>query len=135
MSPDIVDAATRSRMMAGIRSSGTSPEREVRSFLHRMGLRFGRNRGLPGSPDIVMPGRGIVVFVHGCFWHRHANCKFAYLPKSNIDAWSRKFAQNMKRDKRVARSLRMLGWRVLTIWGCQLDDRHLQALYRKIDLS
>src|SRR5690349_16298349 len=101
--PDIVDAATRSRMMSGIRGINTGPERLVRSFLHRAGLRFRLHaRNLPGKPDIVLPKHHTVVLVHGCFWHRHRNCRYAYTPKSRLDFWQRKFESNVARDSRNA---------------------------------
>jgi len=132
MCADIVGVAKRSQMMSGIRSTGTALERAVRSFLHRNGFRFGKSAGLPGRPDVVLPKFGAVVFVHGCYWHRHKGCRFAYTPKSNIASWNAKFDKNIARDRRVARELRSLGWRVLTIWGCQLSEARLHSLARRI---
>lgn len=122
MSPDIVTPAVRSRMMAGIRGKDTRPEIYVRSRLHRAGLRFRlHSRDLPGRPDIVLPRHHAVVFVHGCFWHRHAGCKRAYTPKSNAEFWHSKFEANVRRDARNADQLRAEGWRVFTVWECSLD--------------
>jgi DNA mismatch endonuclease (patch repair protein) len=130
---DIVDRATRSRMMSGIRGKNTSPERIVRSFLHRAGLRFSLHRpDLPGHPDVVLPHWNTVIFVHGCFWHRHAGCRFASTPETNRAFWNRKFAANVDRDRRNSTALRRAGWRVLTVWECQLGDRRLEALLRRI---
>jgi DNA mismatch endonuclease (patch repair protein) len=133
---DIVDAATRSRMMSGIRNANTTPERCVRTFLHHAGLRFRLHvRNLPGTPDIVLPKYRTVVFVHGCFWHRHTDCQYAYTPKSRLDFWQRKFASNVERDSRNASRLRDSGWRVLTIWECQLRAPELNALVANIKKS
>lgn len=117
---DIVDRATRSRMMAGIRGANTKPERIVRGFLHRAGLRFRLHvRDLPGRPDIVLKKHRAVVEVRGCFWHRHPGCRFATTPASNAVFWQTKFAENVARDRRNERALRKAGWRVLVIWECQ----------------
>lgn len=126
---DIVDPATRSRMMAGIRSGETYPEKLVRSFLFKRGFRFRKNvKGLPGTPDIVLAKYASVVFVHGCFWHRHPRCKYATSPKTNIKFWEKKLNANCKRDQLNKKRLRALGWRVITIWECQLDESHLERL-------
>lgn len=110
----------RSWNMSRIRSENTKPERLVRSLLHRMGYRFRLHRkDLPGRPDIVLPGRRAVVLVHGCYWHRHPGCRFAYTPKSNLDFWKAKFAENVKRDQRQYDALCNLGWRVITVWECE----------------
>jgi DNA mismatch endonuclease (patch repair protein) len=77
--------------------------------------------GLPGKPDIVLPRRRVAIFVHGCFWHRHRGCRYAYRPKSNRGFWKRKFEANMTRDREVARALRKLGWRILIVWECQIE--------------
>ena len=120
---DIVDRATRSRMMSNIRGANTKPEIRVRRFLHRLGLRFRLHpKDLPGRPDLVFPKYRTVLFVHGCFWHRHRGCRFAYVPKSNLPFWNRKFDENVVRDLKKARDLRRLGWRVLTVWECTVSD-------------
>jgi DNA mismatch endonuclease, patch repair protein len=129
---DIVDKATRSRMMSGIRGKNTKPELVVRSFLHRAGLRFRLHAKLPGKPDIVFPKYQTVVFVHGCFWHRHKGCRYTTTPASNTQFWLEKFNTNVQRDVRVKKKLRRLGWRVKTIWACQLHDRSLRALEKRI---
>lgn len=114
----------RSWNMSRIRSSDTAPERIVRSALHRLGFRFRKASGLllPGKPDVVLPHRRTVVFVHGCFWHRHPGCKYAYSPKSRVDFWMKKFHQNILRDAVVATDLRNKGWRVVTVWECETRD-------------
>jgi DNA mismatch endonuclease (patch repair protein) len=118
---DVVDAATRSRMMSGIRGRNTTPELVVRSALHRAGLRYRlHRRDLPGSPDIVLPRFRTVVFVHGCFWHRHASCRYCTMPKTNANFWKQKFENNVVRDARQKRALRLDGWRVLTVWECDV---------------
>lgn len=129
---DVVDRATRSRMMSGIRGKDTKPERVVRSFLHRVGLRFRLHADLPGKPDLVFPRYSTVVLVHGCFWHRHENCRYATTPASNAEFWAKKFAANASRDERVKRQLEGLGWRVLVIWSCELDEHRLAKLANTI---
>jgi len=130
---DIVDRATRSRMMSGIRGADTTPERLVRSYLHRAGLRFRLHaRDLPGSPDVLLPRWRTAVFVHGCYWHRHRGCRFATTPSTNRAFWRRKFAANEARDRRNVRRLRALGWRVITVWECRTDDRTLERVVRRI---
>jgi|SRR3989338_1397636 len=120
---DIVDAQTRSRMMAGIRGKDTKPELLVRCFLHSRGFRYRlHDKKLPGSPDIVLAKYHLAIFVHGCFWHRHKGCKFATIPEQNRDSWLLKFKQNTERDERQVRQIISLGWRVLVIWECALKS-------------
>jgi DNA mismatch endonuclease, patch repair protein len=121
----------RSAMMAQIGQRNTAPEIAVRRILHRLGLRFRlHRRDLPGTPDIVLPGRKIALLVHGCFWHRHAGCRFAYTPKSRVDFWKAKFDRNVARDHDVQQALTDLGWRVHVLWEC--DTRDLAALERRL---
>lgn len=118
---DTLSPSARSALMSRIRGKDTKPEILVRSLLHRMGLRFRlHRRDLPGSPDIVLPRHGAVVFVHGCFWHRHPRCKGATTPKWRVKFWRDKFAGNVERDKRNRRDLRRLGWKVLVVWECEM---------------
>ncbi len=118
---DTLTSTQRSEMMSRIRGSDTGPERQVRSILHRMGYRFTLdNRDMPGRPDIVLPRYDLAIFVHGCFWHRHAGCRYTYAPKTRKAFWEAKFQANVARDKRVVSSLRRDGWRVWTVWECQL---------------
>lgn len=131
---DIVDAATRSRMMAGIRGKDTKPELLVRSYLHRNGLRYRLHvKDLPGKPDIVLPKYRTVVFVHGCFWHQHPGCKYAVMPENNKAFWRNKLEGNAMRDKKNIALLRKSGWKCHTIWECQVkSEKRLAGLVRKI---
>lgn len=116
---DIVTPAKRSQMMSGIRGKNTKPELVVRSIAHRLGLRFRLHRAeLPGRPDLVFPKHRTVVFVHGCFWHRHS-CGLAAVPKTRSAFWLEKFSANVRRDRLSKAALENLGWRVLEIWECE----------------
>lgn len=119
--------------MSAIRGRNTCPEMAVRRYLYARGLRY-RIHGaeLPGRPDIVFRRLRTVVFVHGCFWHRHAGCRFSRLPKSNCLFWKTKLEGNQRRDRRAVARLRRAGWRVFTIWECDLEMRSLESLYRRI---
>lgn len=109
--------------MAGIKAKNTKPEMVVRKAIHAMGYRFRlHRRDLPGTPDIVLPRLRKVVLVHGCFWHRHAGCKYAYMPKSNVIFWLDKFDANVRRDRAAVEALKSLRWDVLTIWECETRD-------------
>lgn len=120
---DVVDAATRSKMMAGIRGKDTRPEMILRRGLHARGFRFRlHDRRLPGSPDLVFPGRRAAVFVHGCFWHGHA-CPLFRLPATRQEFWREKIEGNAARDKAAEAALLADGWRVLSIWECALKGR------------
>lgn len=125
------DASTSTRMTA-VRSQNTSPERCVRRWLSEMGLRYRLNRSdLPGKPDIVLAKRKKAIFVHGCFWHRHRGCKRATTPARNVALWHEKFAGNVRRDRRNVNALRRVGWSVLVLWECQLENgRALNRLRR-----
>lgn len=125
---DIVDKATRSQMMSGIRGKNTKLELLVRSHLHRKGLRFRLHAKLPGKPDLVFPKYRTALFVHGCFWHRHPNCQYTTTPKSNAEFWQTKFASNVERDALVQEKLTAKGWHVLVVWGCQTNTGDLDAL-------
>ena len=115
-----MDAQQRHRMMARIRSKDTGPEIAVRRALHASGLRFRlHRRDLPGTPDIVLPGRRLVIFVHGCFWHQHGCCQYRQ-PRTKRKFWEPKLARNKARDADVRSMLHRLGWRTLTVWECQL---------------
>ena len=128
---DIVNSKRRSAIMACIGGRDTAPELAVRRIAHRMGLRFRLHcKDLPGRPDLVFPKHRLVVFVHGCFWHRHEECKYAYTPKSRIEFWAKKFASNVARDARQEAALKALGWRVLVIWECETKDE--VAVERKL---
>ncbi|QGZ60929.1 very short patch repair endonuclease [Paraburkholderia acidisoli] len=117
---DVVDSATRSRMMSGIRGRNTKPEILIRSLLHRRGFRFRIDvRELPGRPDIVLPGRRAVIFVHGCFWHGHSCALFKW-PQTRPEFWREKIARNRLNDARALAALAAQGWRVAVIWECAL---------------
>ena len=117
--------------MSRIRGRDTIPELKVRSTLHRLGYRFRlHTSSLPGRPDIVLPKYKTVVFVHGCFWHRHSGCKYAYSPKSNVEFWREKFEQTVLRDQRKTGELGVLGWMVITIWEC--ETKKPEELERKV---
>src|SRR5438445_5840350 len=114
----------RSWNMSRIRGKDTAPEKVVRSVLHRMGFRFRlHSRRLPGRPDIVLPKHGTVVFVHGCFWHRHKGCKNCTTPTNRREFWVEKLEGNAARDKRNRLALRKLGWKTFVIWECEIEDR------------
>ena len=107
--------------MSRIRGKDTTPERAVRSMVHGLGYRFRlHGRDLPGRPDLVLPRLRTVIFVHGCFWHRHARCRYATTPATRRAFWLEKFERNVERDRRTAAALRRLGWSVITVWECQL---------------
>lgn len=130
---DIVDTKTRSRMMASIRAKNTAPERVLRSALHRLGYRFRlHGTGLPGTPDIVLTRYRAVIFVHGCFWHRHANCRLAYLPKSRTEFWTEKFSATIRRDQAQSDLLREAGWRIAVVWECALRKDGGAAVAREL---
>lgn len=118
----------RSWNMSRIRSKGTKPEMLVRSLLHRSGFRFRLHRkDLPGSPDIVLPKYRSVIFVHGCFWHKHEDCKDASIPKSNVVFWKEKIQKNVERDLQAVSALEAAGWNVITIWECEIRDLETMA--------
>lgn len=117
--------------MSRVRSKNTSPEIMVRRLVHRMGYRFRlHKRDLPGTPDLVFAGRHAVIFVHGCFWHRHPNCKKASIPKSRDEFWTKKFDRNVERDTQVRQKLSDNGWKVLVVWECEVKD--LERLSYKV---
>lgn len=117
---DTLSQSRRSALMGRVRRRNTTPERAVQSCLHKLGFRFKMHRSnLPGTPDIVLPKHSVAIFVHGCFWHRHARCKKTTTPKTRADFWIAKFNANVARDRLARRRLRSLGWSVVTIWECQ----------------
>lgn len=123
MSMDHLSVEKRSWNMSRIRSKDTIPEMHVRSALHRAGYRFRLHvKDLPGKPDIVMPKYKTVIFVHGCFWHRHKGCSRAATPSTNQEYWKQKFKRNVERDKREQAELKKLGWKVIVVWECKVDD-------------
>ena len=114
----------RSRNMSAIKSKNTKPEIKVRKILHSMGYRFRlHSKGLPGSPDIVLPKYKTLIFVHGCFWHRHENCKYASTPKTRQEFWNKKFNENINRDKINQENLSSKGWKIIIVWECEIKDK------------
>lgn len=131
---DVFTKAKRSVVMSHIRGRDTRPERAVRSMLHSMGYRFRLVvANLPGRPDIVLRKYETVIFVHGCFWHRHRRCRFAYTPKSREEFWLKKLNSNVTRDSQVEMELRKLGWHVVIVWACEL--KHPEQLARRLNLG
>lgn len=119
---DILTPEKRSELMGRIRGADTKPELFVRRALHALGYRFRtHSRELPGRPDLVFSRRRALIFVHGCFWHRHG-CKKTYVPKSRRKFWETKFAENVARDKRVQKLLAEAGWRILLVWECEVES-------------
>lgn len=130
--PDKYSPQQRSRNMRAIRSANTKPELAVRKFLHANGLRYRLHlSSLPGRPDVVLKRHRTVIFVHGCFWHQHG-CARSTLPKSRQSYWHPKLMRNVKRYERQVSELRKLGWRVITIWECQLDQSALRRRVRTL---
>ncbi len=128
---DTLSRKERSQRMSLIRNRNTKPELLVRQLVFRSGYRYRLHRSdLPGKPDLVFPGRRKIIFVHGCFWHRHPRCSLARLPKSRLSFWLPKLTENRRRDLKNLRNLRRLGWEVKIVWECETGDR--SALVRKL---
>nr|WP_273399963.1 very short patch repair endonuclease [Bifidobacterium indicum] len=137
VAPSKYKPGTRSYTMSRIRGKETSIERLVRSYLFARGLRFRKNdKRYPGHPDVVLPKWRSMVFVNGCFWHMHEGCAKFSIPKSNVEFWTTKLTRNRQRDQEQGCKLRAMGWRVFTVWECQLDathrDKTLDELYQAI---
>jgi len=135
---DVFTPEKRSEVMRRVKAKGTSPELKVRRMLWNLGLRYRLHRkDLPGAPDIVLPGRRLVVFVHGCFWHGHDCARGARVPKQNRDYWTAKIGRNRARDERNEAELRARGWTPLVVWECELKDEpglraRLEAVLRPL---
>ncbi|MDX6610693.1 MAG: mismatch endonuclease, patch repair protein [Solirubrobacterales bacterium] len=124
----------RSALMARVRQRHSAPEQAVRQILRSLQIPYRlHRRSLPGTPDIVLPDRNCVIFVHGCFWHRHVSCSKATTPKTRIPFWVDKFEKNVARDRRNAREVRKLGWKVVTVWECQC--KHPEKLSKRLKRS
>lgn len=124
---DVFDQATRSKIMARVKSKDTQPELRVRRFLFRRGFRFRLHvKALPGAPDIVLKKYNTVIFVHGCFWHSHAGCHYATIPKTNGDKWREKLSSNKSRDAAQIAALLTAGWRVIVIWECGIAKQNYE---------
>jgi len=123
---DIFSIKKRSEIMSAISGKETKPEILVRSYLFKQGFRFRKNvKTLPGNPDIVLPKYNTIIFIHGCFWHGHKNCKKATLPTSNVEFWQTKIQSNIVRDKKVMSELKKQNWKIITVWSCELKNRIL----------
>ena len=121
--------------MSHIKGKDTSLEIKVRQFLFRLGYRFRKNvKNLPGKPDVLLRKYNCVLFVNGCFWHHHSNCKIATVPKTNTDFWEKKFARNVYNDKKHVRQLRKMGYHVITLWECKLEKDFNKEMKRVINL-
>jgi DNA mismatch endonuclease, patch repair protein len=126
---DILSKDQRSVLMSKVRGSDTKPEWILRCALHRLGFRYKlKNKNLPGNPDLVLPKYHTVVFVHGCFWHRHPGCKNAGMPKTNPDFWAKKLSENVQRDAKAVESLSQEGWKVLIVWECDLMNKTIETV-------
>jgi DNA mismatch endonuclease (patch repair protein) len=135
---DVFSTAKRSEVMRRVRSSGTAPEKRVLELARSAGARLHTNsKHLPGAPDVVAPAAHVAVFVHGCFWHQHSCSRGSRRPAANAEYWTRKLERNVRRDRRVARELRALGWTVVTVWECQLKtpERVQRRLVRYLSAS
>ncbi len=120
--------------MSRISGKDTKPEELVRKYLFSKGFRYRKNvRTLPGSPDLVLPKYHTVIFVNGCFWHGHKNCKYFVWPKSNTEFWRKKIEANMERDKRKKSQLEDMGWSVLTVWECELRPKERQTTLERLE--
>jgi len=132
MRSDPLSTEQRSRQMGKIRGRDTKPERRVRQLLHGLGYRFRvQLKGVPGRPDIAFPGRRKVILVHGCFWHAHAGCARAHVPRTRPDYWIAKFERNRARDERQLSEAEALGWSVLILWECEVEDE--ASLRRRLE--
>lgn len=126
---DVVSPAVRSRMMSGIKGKNSKPEILIRKMLFGAGFRFRlHRRDLPGTPDIVMSGRKIAIFVHGCFWHAHEGCKYFKIPATKPEFWIAKLQSNVERDVRAVEKLTAMGWRVLCVWECATRKPELRSI-------
>jgi DNA mismatch endonuclease, patch repair protein len=134
---DHLSPERRSWLMSQVRSKDTSAEIRVRKFAHSLGLRFRlHRRDLPGNPDLVFPRHRLIIFVNGCFWHRHPGCSKASIPKSNIELWTKKFTRNIERDAFAKIALESQGWKVETIWECQTkDEANLVLFFEKLRIK
>ncbi|HAT1597530.1 TPA: DNA mismatch endonuclease Vsr [Legionella pneumophila] len=125
--PDSLTPEERSRNMAAIKGKNTRPEMAVRQYLHKEGFRYRlHKKDLPGKPDIVLKKYNTVLFINGCFWHRHKDCRYAYTPKSNLKFWQNKFDKNVENDLKKQDHLKTLGWNVIVIWECEIKNKNWQ---------
>ena len=130
---DIKSTEDRSLNMSKIKNCNTKPEIYLRSLLHQKGLRFRINyKDLPGKPDIYFSKRKVAIFVHGCYWHRHEGCKYAYMPKTNVEFWTTKLEKNKEHDREVVEQLNKLNVRVLTVWECTIEKMMKNAAIKEV---
>ncbi len=126
---DTLSQTERSERMSRIRGKNSVAEMRLRSLIHGMGFRYRLHvKTLPGTPDLVFPSRKAVIFMHGCFWHRHQDCRLARMPKSRVAFWREKLEANKRRDEENVKRLNELGWRVLVIWECQMKEKDLNEV-------
>jgi DNA mismatch endonuclease (patch repair protein) len=130
---DVHTKAVRSYNMSRIKGKDTKPEMLVRRFLHGQGFRYKlHDRALPGTPDLVLPRYNAVVFIHGCFWHGHTNCRYFVVPKTRTEWWVNKINRNIANYTKATRALRKMGWRIITIWECDLKVNKIDRTFKKI---
>jgi len=134
---DVHSKEIRSKNMAAIKAKNTKPEMLVRKFLHANGYRYKlHDKSLPGKPDIVLPKYKTVIFVHGCYWHGHKNCKYFVVPKTRTEWWLNKINGNIANDAKAAKALKKEGWKIITIWECGLKpakvEQTLKSVLKKI---
>ena len=133
---DVHDKKTRSYNMSRIKGKNTKPEEIVRKYLFSKGFRYRKNdKKLPGTPDIVLPKYKTVIFVNGCFWHGHKDCRYFVVPKTNTDFWLNKINTNIERDKRKQEALKELGWNVIVVWECELKPKNAEPTLERIKES
>ena len=133
---DVFSKKKRSEIMSRIKGKNTKPELIVRSFLFSTGYRYRLHaKNLPGKPDIVLKKYKTIIFVNGCFWHGHTNCKYAQIPKTRTNYWTTKISNNKRKDIKAAKSLRKLGWNIITIWECQLKPKKSSNTLRALEKS
>ena len=131
---DVHDKKTRSYNMSRIKGKNTKPEEIVRKYLFSKGFRYRKNdKKLPGTPDIVLPKYKTVIFVNGCFWHGHKDCRYFVIPKTNTDFWLNKINTNIERDKRKQEALKELGWNVIVVWECELKKQTKEFALKTIE--
>lgn len=133
---DTISPERRSKKMAAIRSKDTKPEVYLRKLLFHNGFRYRKNcSGVFGHPDIYLPKYKVAIFVHGCYWHRHEGCKYAYMPKSRVDFWQKKFDDNIRRDRLVQRTLESHGIRHLVVWECTIEQMQKSIEKEKLEFN
>ena len=130
---DVHTKEIRSKNMAAIKAKNTKPEMLVRKFLHANGYRYKlHDKSLPGKPDIVLPKYKTVIFVHGCYWHGHKNCKYYVIPKTRTEWWLNKINGNIANDAKAVKALKKEGWKIITIWECQLKPAKVESTLRSL---